>query len=81
MARFFCDSQGKLELKTPIGYARTGTSESGLSVHARGWNVGILVTLEAVNGHDIIKVYKTGGSHNPLDLKLLTVVEGVGEDD
>jgi len=41
----------------------TGSRESGLSVHARGWNIGARVELKHVDGKDHVYIYKTSGSH------------------
>ena len=45
------------------GVSRLGSKQSGLVVTASGWNIGVRVVLAHVNGMDIVKVYKTIGSH------------------
>jgi len=60
MAHFYGSMQGGRGETT-----RTGTKNSGLSAHIRGWNVGVLVDVKHVDGKDIIEVRRTGGSNNP----------------
>jgi hypothetical protein len=50
---------------------RCGTKNSGLDAHIRGWDIGIRVNLRHINGKDVVTVYKTGGSNNPVDQKSL----------
>ncbi len=40
---------------------RLGSKPSGLLVTANGWNDGVAVQIENVNGRDMFCVYRTGG--------------------
>jgi hypothetical protein len=44
---------------------RTGTSNSGISAHPRGWDVGVLVNGQDDGDGDVFHVYATGGSNDP----------------
>ncbi len=44
------------------GASRTGTKESGMYAHIRGWHLGIKVVLVHEDGRDVIRAYRTGGS-------------------
>lgn len=53
--------------------SRTGTTNSGLEAHVRGWDVGVMVSARAAHpgryagvgsdDYDVIDVYITGGSN------------------
>jgi len=75
MSRFY----GELYGRAGIRVTREGTAGSGLTAHARGWNVGVYVICEAEGDKDVIKVYRTGGSNNPDSRELIAVVEGPTE--
>ncbi len=42
--------------------SRLGTKDSGLLVTANGWNIGVRVDLDHINGEDIITICLTAGS-------------------
>ena len=45
--------------------SRTGTKNSGMTAHIRGWGVGAEVTVHVDSmGKDVVTVYRTGGSHD-----------------
>lgn len=44
---------------------RLGSKQSGAWGHIRGWNIGVAVEIDHVDGHDVVKVYRTGGSKRP----------------
>lgn len=71
MAQFYGEIQGNRGLAT-----RMGTKDSGMSAHIRGWDVGVRVEVQHVDGRDIIRVYSTGGSNNPSVTKVLAEVTG-----
>lgn len=57
---------------------RTGTKNSGMAVHVRGWDMGIFVDLIHENGVDKAVVYRTSGSndsHPPLRLVEITALD------
>ena len=58
MAHFYSEVRGARKPQT-----LTGTKNSGVQAHIRGWNVGVEVRLSHVNGKDIVQVYKTTGSN------------------
>jgi hypothetical protein len=58
MAQFYANIQGNRGEAT-----RMGTKSSGLSGHIRGWNVGARVEVSHEDGHDVVRVYRTGGSN------------------
>ena len=61
MSHFYADIQGNKGQAS-----RCGTKESGISGHIRGWNIGVVVSIEydMKNDRDIVRVYKTGGSNH-----------------
>lgn len=53
---------------------RLGSKQSGLVVNANGWNAGVKVVAEHVDGQDVFHVYRTGGSsHAGLPQRIATV--------
>lgn len=44
--------------------SRLGTKNSGLTVEANGWHVGVRVELTHEDGEDVARVYLTTGSNN-----------------
>ncbi len=75
MARFY----GELRGKAATTATREGSERSGLWAHLRGWDIGVVVFCDVVDGCDVIKVYETGGSNNPSLSKLIATVEGPAE--
>ena len=66
MARFIADMPRKyLEVSTPSGTAHLGDAETGLEIHIRGWNAGVIIRCRAIGDNDEICVIKTGGSYSP----------------
>ena len=47
---------------------RQGTKASGIEGHIRGWQIGARVVCfyDEETGTDTVRVYKTGGSKNPI---------------
>ena len=43
-------------------HTKCGDKSTGMSVHVRGWYVGVRIDLDHINGQDIITINKTGGS-------------------
>jgi hypothetical protein len=78
MAHFYADVKGGRKEKTA-----TGTINSGLTAHIRGWDVGVRIecTHESVTVKgkkkeiDICKIYRTGGSNSPASGTLLAVAQ------
>ena len=58
MSHFYGSMQGGRGETT-----RTGTKNSGLSAHVRGWDFGVKVEINHVKGENVVHVYKTGGSN------------------
>lgn len=50
---------------------RLGSKQSGLRVFADGWNFGVTVNLDHVNGKDVASIYLTGGSNMAGEKKFL----------
>lgn len=74
MARFYANVQGSRGEAT-----RMGTPASGITAHIRGWDVGIQVDIQDVNGSDVCYVYKTGGSNGRVSRELIgTFTQGPG---
>ncbi len=72
MARFYAEIEGNRG-----SASRLGSADSGIRAHARGWDVGIAVYGDVVNGSDVFYVYVSGGSHDASARKLIaTVREG-----
>lgn len=58
MSGFYADISGSRGLAS-----RQGTTQSGISSHARGWNIGACVFCYADDGNDdVVRVSITGGS-------------------
>ena len=55
--------------------SRLGHKKTGLTVTCNGWNEGIKVYADSVDGQDVFTVYKTGGS-NGYSTKLIATVKG-----
>lgn len=43
--------------------SRLGSKASGLVVRANGWDTGVVVCLDHVDGRDRVQVYRSGGSN------------------
>jgi len=43
--------------------SRTGTRNSGMRAHVRGWDVGVMVSAREERDGDTIRIYGTGGSN------------------
>ena len=73
MAHFYADMKG-VRGET----SRTGTKNSGISAHIRGWDVGCRVSLwhDRDRNEDVITVYKTGGSNNPFSERYVVEIRG-----
>ena len=72
MARFYGEIQGKAKTRA----TREGTEQSGMWAHIRGWNIGVYIECEVdEQGKDTIRVYKTYGSNNPYDCKIITTLK------
>jgi len=54
---------------------KTGTKDSGIEGHIRGWNVGVKVVCTHRNGKDECRIYETGGSSGYADEKLIHTVK------
>ena len=63
MARFYGSMKGAAKTEA----TRTGTPNSGLEAHIRGWRVGVWVGayVDPETGKDCLIVYRTGGSDSP----------------
>lgn len=62
MARFYGEVNG--QSATPA--TRTGSKNSGMTAHIRGWSIGCYVRLYVnEDGEDEIVISATGGSNNP----------------
>ena len=70
MSHFYGNMQGSRGETT-----RCGTKQSGIWAHTRGWNVGVYVSVNHVNGKDICCVYRTKGSNGSSHGKLIAKFE------
>jgi hypothetical protein len=58
MAQFYARIEGNRGPAT-----RLGSKSSGMTARINGWNVGVLVLMDHQDGHDVVTVYRTGGSN------------------
>jgi len=59
------------------GVSRLGGKSRGLTVEANGWNSGIKVRALHIDGEDVFRIYKTGGSNGPVSPDILVeIVDG-----
>lgn len=56
--------------------SRLGTASSGIVAEVNGWDRGIKVTAEHVDGEDVFMVWVTGGSNGKGTPTLLRILEG-----
>jgi hypothetical protein len=70
MARFYASISGKARTVA----TRTGTPDTGITGHVRGWNVGVRVDGGETGGVDEFDIYSTGGSNSPTDTIYLGTV-------
>jgi hypothetical protein len=72
MSRFYGEIKGAAKTIA----SRRGF-DGGIWSHTRGWNDGIEVVGSVDSkGQDIFRIYKTGGSNNPHNRKLLMEING-----
>lgn len=72
MSRFYASIKGRRGAAT-----RTGTANSGLDGHVRGWDVGVRVVARDYRSSDVFDVYMTHGSNGGgADVKIGTVKIG-----
>jgi hypothetical protein len=57
MAQFRATLQG-----TRGEASRLGDKRNGLTAKVNGWNSGVRVEAEVIDGHDVFNIYATGGS-------------------
>lgn len=69
MSRFYASIEGNRGPAT-----RQGTPNSGISGHIRGWNVGVRVEGEALNGEDVFEVFATSGSNGQSLSKFIATI-------
>ena len=67
MSRFYASIKGNRGKAT-----RTGTPNSGMTGHVRGWDVGVRAYMSVgTNGEDVVSIYLTAGSRGlQADIKL-----------
>ena len=71
MSQFYGEVRGSARTVA----TRRGNRSSGLSAHIRGWDVGVQIVCQVIDGVDVIEVYRTGGSNDPRNLQLLARIE------
>jgi hypothetical protein len=59
MAHFYATVTGSRDTTA----TKTGTKQSGMTAHIRGWEIGVRVCLTHSNGKDTVSVYRTSGSN------------------
>ena len=59
MAQFYASIEGNRGPAT-----RLGSKASGIVAEARGWNVGGEVVITHIDGKDVVRIYRTGGSNH-----------------
>lgn len=71
MSHFYATIQGSRGEAT-----RTGTKNSGMFAHIRGWNIGVRVELDYDEEEgDVVKIFLTGGSNSPSGEQLIEISE------
>ena len=55
--------------------SRLGGKSSGISASVNGWNIGVSIEALHIDGKDVIRVYKTGGSNNSNSVLLNEIKE------
>ena len=74
MSQFYGDLQGQARTKA----TRRGNKKSGITAHVRGWDVGVRVEgFVNIDGNEVFKVYRTGGSNSSYNKECIAVVEEV----
>ena len=68
MARFIGELKG-----TRGGTSRLGDAKNGLRVSVNGWNKGIYVKANVIDGEDVFEVYITGGTNGYISNLIATV--------
>ncbi len=66
MAHFYGEIGSRSSRNHRISKAtRTGTKSNGMSAHVRGWSVGARIELshDEKRNVDVVRVYRTSGSH------------------
>ena len=58
------------------GTSRLGGKSSGLLVEANGWTSGGKVRALHIDGQDVFRIYKTGGSNGPISPDILVEIVG-----
>lgn len=53
--------------------SRLGSPKSGLVVTANGWDTGVRVEAEVIDGKDVLTIFKTGGSNGSHAFRIATV--------
>lgn len=76
MARFYGSLSGQARTEA----TRRGGASSGVTAHVRGWRIGARVEVVDVNGKDVVRVYKTGGSNDPSGELVAEFQEGTSMD-
>ena len=56
------------------GVSRLGGKSSGLTVKADGWESGVKVEAYHIDGKDVFRIYKTGGSNARTNSELIAEV-------
>lgn len=52
MAHFYATIQGNRKLAS-----RLGTKSSGITAKVNGWDVGVKIELDFVDGRDVLRIY------------------------
>ena len=52
--------------------SRLGTKQSGIRAHVNGWDIGVYVSIQHIQGHDVVYVSLTHGSHGGEDTHIGT---------
>lgn len=66
MSQFYASIQGNRGEAT-----RMGTKNSGIYGHIRGWNIGVIINIDHVDGKDNVRVFKTAGSNGGCNEELI----------
>lgn len=66
MAQFIARIQGNRG-----GVSRLGSKSSGITAYVQGWNTGVRVDISHEDGRDVVRVFRTGGSHANSPSKLI----------
>ena len=67
MAEYYGEMWGKGKTAAK----KSGTASTGITAHIRSWDYGVYVELSEDNGTKMVRIWRTGGSHDETKRELL----------